>query len=48
MLFEIKATRFNDGDTKIFHYDNIANVLKDAEGNVFEYPENQRQNFNLK
>ena len=48
MLFEIKGTRFEDGDTKIFHYDNIANVLKDAEGNIFEYPENQRQNFNLK
>ena len=48
MLFEIKGTRFEDGDTKIFHYDNIANVLKDAEGNIFEYPENQRQSFNLK
>lgn len=48
MLFEIKGTRFEDGDTKIFHYDNIANVLKDAEGNIFEYPEDQRQNFNLK
>jgi uncharacterized protein len=42
MLFEIKATRFADGDTKTFYYDNIANVLKDADGNVFEYPENQR------
>jgi len=48
MLFEIKGTRFEDGDTKIFHYDNITNVLKDAEGNIFEYPENQRQSFNLK
>jgi uncharacterized protein len=48
MLFEIKATRFEDGDTKIFHYDNIANVLKDTEGNIFEYPEDQRQSFNLK
>jgi uncharacterized protein len=42
MLFEIKATRFEDGDTKIFHYDNIANVLKDDEGNILEYPEDQR------
>jgi uncharacterized protein len=47
MIFEIKATRFEDGDTKTFHYDNMNNVLTDADGNVFEYPEDQRQqNFN--
>jgi uncharacterized protein len=43
MLFEISATRFEDGDVKTFHYDNMSNVLKDAAGNVFEYPEEQRQ-----
>ena len=43
MLFEIKATRFADGDVKTFHYDNMSNVLKDSEGNIFEYPEEQRQ-----
>jgi uncharacterized protein len=45
MIFEIKATRFEDGDEKIFFYDNMANVLKDSEGNIFEYPEDQRQPF---
>lgn len=43
MLFEIKATRFADGDVKTFQYDNMSNVLKDSEGNIFEYPEEQRQ-----
>ena len=43
MLFEIKATRFEDGDVKTFHYDNMSNMLTDADGNVFEYPEEQRQ-----
>jgi uncharacterized protein len=43
MLFEIKATRFADGDVKTFHYDNMANILKDSEGNILEYPEEQRQ-----
>jgi uncharacterized protein len=41
MLFEITAKRFEDGDTKIFHYDNMTNTLKDWEGNVFEYPTDQ-------
>jgi uncharacterized protein len=46
MIFEIQATRFEDGDNKTFYYDNMANVLKDAEGNVFQYPEDQMpQNF---
>ena len=46
MIFEIQATRFEDGDNKTFYYDNMANVLKDAEGNVFQYPEGQMpQNF---
>jgi hypothetical protein len=36
MLFEIKGTRFEDGDVKYFHYDNMTNVLKDADGNIFE------------
>ncbi len=37
MLFEIHAERSAD-DTKVFYYDNQENVLKDAEGNVYEYP----------
>jgi uncharacterized protein len=37
MIFEIQATRHEDGDTKTFFYDNMANVLKDADGNVFEF-----------
>ena len=43
MIFEIQATRFEDGDKKTFFYDNMANVLKDSEGNIFEYPEEQRE-----
>ena len=35
MIFEIEATRFEDGDKRVFHYDNMANVLKDSDGNVF-------------
>lgn len=42
MIFEINATRFEDGDKQTFFYDNMANVLKDSNGNVFEYPEEQR------
>ena len=41
MIFEIQATRFEDGDTQTFFYDNMANVLKDSEGNLFEYPQDQ-------
>jgi len=48
MIFEIEATRFEDGDKKVFHYDNMTNVLKDTDGNVFEYPEDQRTDNFLK
>jgi uncharacterized protein len=37
MLFEIHAEKSND-DKKVFYYDNMTNVLKDAEGNIFEWP----------
>jgi len=36
MIFEIHAER-SAGDTKVFYYDNMENILKDAEGNVFEF-----------
>jgi uncharacterized protein len=43
MLFEIKANKINDGfNEKTFYYDNMTNILKDADGNLFEYPEDQR------
>lgn len=48
MIFEIQATRFEDGDKQTFFYDNMANVLKNSAGDVFEYPENQRQQQSLK
>jgi len=48
MIFEIQATKFEDGDTKMFSYDNMSNVLKDADGNIFEYPEDQRTDNFLK
>jgi uncharacterized protein len=48
MKFEIKATRFEDGDTKTFYYDNMANVLTDVDGNVFEYPKEQVTPHTLK
>jgi uncharacterized protein len=38
MIFEIHAEH-HAGDTKIFYYDNMENILKDAEGNVFEFPD---------
>jgi uncharacterized protein len=38
MIFEIHAER-SAGDTKVFYYDNMENILKDAEGNVFEFPD---------
>lgn len=47
MIFEIQATRFDDGDKRTFFYDNMANVLKDSDGNIFEYPEEQRQKHSL-
>jgi uncharacterized protein len=48
MIFEIEATRFEDGDKRVFHYDNMANVLKDSDGNVFEYPADQMPQHSLK
>ena len=36
MLFEIHAERSAD-DKKVFYYDNILNILKDADGNVFKF-----------
>jgi len=44
MLFEIHAER-NASDQKIFYYDNETNILKDADGNVFEYPQIPEQNL---
>ena len=48
MIFEIQATRFEDGDTKTFFYDNMMNVLKDAEGNVFKYPDEDMPTHDMK
>lgn len=48
MIFEIQATRFEDGDTQTFFYDNMANVLKDSDGNIFEYPQDQMPQHGLK
>jgi len=39
MIFEIHAER-SATDKKIFYYDNMANILKDSDGNVLEYPKN--------
>jgi uncharacterized protein len=39
MLFEIHAVRPEDGDEKIFHYDNMKNVLSSDDGFIYEYPE---------
>jgi hypothetical protein len=39
MIFEIHATRLEDGDRQVFFYDNIANVFKNSTGDIFEYPE---------
>ena len=38
MLFEIHAEKSKD-DKKIFYYDNMSNILKDANGIVYEYPQ---------
>lgn len=38
MLFEIHAEK-NALDKKVFLYDNETNVLKDADGNVFKFPD---------
>jgi uncharacterized protein len=41
MRFEIHAER-NAGDKKVFFYENSTNVLTDSEGNIFEYPVENR------
>lgn len=41
MLFEIHAEKSAE-DKKVFYYDNMTNILKDSEGNTFEFPESQR------
>jgi len=38
MLFEIHAEK-SKNDKKIFYYDNMENILKDADGTVFEFPQ---------
>jgi uncharacterized protein len=38
MIFEIHAQK-NASDKKVFLYDNQTNVLKDADGNVFKFPD---------
>ena len=42
MIFEIQATRFEDGDAQTLFYDNMKNILKDSNGNIFEYPKEQK------
>jgi uncharacterized protein len=42
MIFEIEATRFEDGDKRTFLYDNMTNVLKGSDGTLYEYPKEQR------
>ena len=44
MRFEIHAER-NAGDKKLFFYENSTNVLTDSEGNIFEYPVEDRLKF---
>jgi uncharacterized protein len=39
MIFEIIASHPEMGIQKKFSYDNTLNILKDEDGNVFEYPE---------
>ena len=41
MRFEIHAER-NASDKKVFFYENTTNVLTDSEGNIFEYPVENR------
>lgn len=40
MIFEIHAEK-NSEDKKVFYYDNMTNVLKDSEDNVYRYPQEQ-------
>ena len=42
MIFEILAER-HATDKKKFYYDNETNILKDENGIVYEYPEDQRK-----
>ena len=39
MKFEIHAERKDDGDKQIFYYDNQTNILTNAAGEEFKYPE---------
>jgi uncharacterized protein len=41
MIFEIHAER-SANDTQTFFYDNVTNTLTNAQGQVYEYPEDQR------
>ena len=41
MIFEILAQKKGASDAT-FYYDNEFNILKDADGNVFEYPADKR------
>jgi uncharacterized protein len=41
MIFEILSSHPTHGNKK-FYYDNELNILKDADGNVFEYPDIQK------
>ena len=48
MKFEIHAERKEDGDKKIFYYDNQTNILTNEAGTEFKYPEippNQLQEY---
>lgn len=40
MIFEIHAEK-NAEDKKIFYYDNMTNILKDSEDNVYRFPQEQ-------
>jgi len=41
MIFEILAQKKGAGEAT-FYYDNEFNILKDADGKVFEYPADKR------
>jgi uncharacterized protein len=47
MIFEIHSER-SANDKKIFYYDNMTNILKDVDGNVYEYPKNSYSKQNRK
>lgn len=46
MIFEIHAER-DSTNSKVFYYDNETNTLKDQDGNVFEYSEQQERDLDL-